>query len=548
MRRLLIVDDEILVRVGLRALVDWTAEGYQIVGEAASGDEAASLLASLDPDIVLTDLVMGPGDGFSLIEAARARSESTGIVVLSCRNDFDAVREAMRRGADDYLFKPTMRREEILSVLARVCAKRLAPNAALGLAPNASPWGERRREEESLPPLSLYAAGWELPAADIESCLAEAGIEGGFLGAYRASLFALRPDASGEEADRSSSEAFAQAVRELRRRELSEFRAFPYAEGRVLVLSRGAYRDAAREIWAGIDEYARRYFGRPADGGTSAPAEGLPSLPRAAAEAGESLAYRFFAGGGLRFAEELPPKVERGLDSALRIEQAFKSAARCLDRSAMDSALVELVSGFRAACGPAPDRLREAIWDFLSPLRERARSARVEIDDPLEAGGCSPHLAFLRGPDLGALEALARSYASRAADRISGSLASRCRPEILRVVDAVREDLSRNYSIEAAAALATMSPSHFEHVFKREIGDSFVRFVTKAKMERALELLADEGLKVYEIASSLGYENANYFSTIFKQITGLTPQEARNSEGRSGIPEAERPPRQDVGE
>ena len=96
----------------------------------------------------------------------------------------------------------------------------------------------------------------------------------------------------------------------------------------------------------------------------------------------------------------------------------------------------------------------------------------------------------------------------------------------------MREDLARSLSVEEAAAIATMSPSHFEHVFKRETGESYLRFVTKARMERASELLARGDLRIYEVASALGYENANYFSTLYKQVTGKTPQEAR-SETRS---------------
>jgi two-component system, response regulator YesN len=523
MSRLLIVDDEILVRVGLRALVDWEAQGHAIVGEAASGDEALPLLVSLEPDIVLTDLVMGPGDGFSLIEAIRARSASTGIVVLSCRNDFDAVREAMRRGADDYLFKPTMKRDEILEVLDRVSEKRVTADAA-------SPGGrEAGPEEARLPPLSRLAAGGDCEASDLAAGMAAAGIKPDFFNAYRAALFALVPHSPGEGPDAASPDAFIQAVRELKRRGLPEFCVLPFAEGRVLVLMRGAYRDEPRAIADGIDEYARRYFGRAADGGVSGPARGIEALPAATAEAAAALSWRFFAGGGFHYTAELPPALPLDEDAVLRLGQAFKAAARSLDRPAMAAALDGLFEALRRAREAGPDKIRIAVWDFLAPLRERARSARVDIDGAAEAGGIPPQLAFLQGGDLAALGALARDYVSRAAERIAASMASRCRPEILRVIDALRGDIARNFTVEEAASLAAMSPSHFEHVFKREAGESFVRFVTKAKMERALELLASEDLKIYEIASSLGYENPNYFSTIFKQVVGLSPQEARES-------------------
>ncbi len=127
MKTLVVVDDEILVRVGFRALHDWESAGYRIVGEASSVREALPMVESLRPDIVLTDLVMNPDDGFVLIRRLREAGNPARLVILSCRNDFEAVHRALREGADDYVFKLTMQADEMLEVFARVLARAAEP-------------------------------------------------------------------------------------------------------------------------------------------------------------------------------------------------------------------------------------------------------------------------------------------------------------------------------------------------------------------------------------------------------------------------------------
>ena len=89
MRKLLIVDDEFIVRMGIKSIVNWEDFGYYIVGEASDGAAALSLMESVRPDIVLTDLIMEPMDGFELIRQSRKRFPKTKFVVLSNYNDFE---------------------------------------------------------------------------------------------------------------------------------------------------------------------------------------------------------------------------------------------------------------------------------------------------------------------------------------------------------------------------------------------------------------------------------------------------------------------------
>ena len=120
MRKLLIVDDEILVRAAFRSLINWEASGYMVVGEAANGREALEKIALHRPDLVFTDLMMDPIDGFELMQHCATQFPAVRFIVLSSYNDFENVRKAMRLGALDYLFKLDAKPDQLRNMLSEI--------------------------------------------------------------------------------------------------------------------------------------------------------------------------------------------------------------------------------------------------------------------------------------------------------------------------------------------------------------------------------------------------------------------------------------------
>ena len=106
--KVMLVDDDSLVRMGLRHSVDWAAKGLELAGEAADGGEALALMDTLRPDIVFSDMYMPKFDGIKFIEQALARYPDTIFVVLSCHNDFQYIKESLRLGVYDYLLKSSI--------------------------------------------------------------------------------------------------------------------------------------------------------------------------------------------------------------------------------------------------------------------------------------------------------------------------------------------------------------------------------------------------------------------------------------------------------
>lgn len=122
MYRILVVDDEPLIRDGLRRIIDWEEHGIEIVGEASNGEEALEAIRKFNPDILLTDIKMPVMNGLQLIRTAREKHFNIKTIVISGFDDFQFVKEALKYGVENYILKP-ISREELSSTLLNTVEK-----------------------------------------------------------------------------------------------------------------------------------------------------------------------------------------------------------------------------------------------------------------------------------------------------------------------------------------------------------------------------------------------------------------------------------------
>jgi len=113
--RVLITDDHLIVREGLRLILE-TAEGIEIVGEASDGAECLQLVPELKPDVILMDLQMPRMDGITAIDHLRSEHPETAIVILTTFNEDDLMIRGLQAGARGYLLKDT-NRENLLDTI-----------------------------------------------------------------------------------------------------------------------------------------------------------------------------------------------------------------------------------------------------------------------------------------------------------------------------------------------------------------------------------------------------------------------------------------------
>lgn len=106
MLKVMLVDDEVIIRQGLKKIINWQSVGFEIAGEASNGAEAIEKIASLSPDVVITDIRMASSDGIYLLQELKKRKADCKIIVISGYDDFSYIQEAMAANAYSYLLKP----------------------------------------------------------------------------------------------------------------------------------------------------------------------------------------------------------------------------------------------------------------------------------------------------------------------------------------------------------------------------------------------------------------------------------------------------------
>ncbi len=114
---ILIIDDEYLVRVGIRETINWEAYNFRISGEASNGEEGLALAKAQKPDIIITDIRMPFMDGLEFMAQLREAGLTSKIIVLSGYDDFGYAQSALEHGASNYLLKPIENQQLIETVV-----------------------------------------------------------------------------------------------------------------------------------------------------------------------------------------------------------------------------------------------------------------------------------------------------------------------------------------------------------------------------------------------------------------------------------------------
>lgn len=123
MYKVLIVDDELLVRVGLKTTIDWEANGFKVVAEASNGEQGYEQYKKHMPDVIITDIKMPKKDGLWLVEEVRKENHNAKILVLTCYDEFSYARKALKIGADDYILKSEIEDEELVTIMQSIRKK-----------------------------------------------------------------------------------------------------------------------------------------------------------------------------------------------------------------------------------------------------------------------------------------------------------------------------------------------------------------------------------------------------------------------------------------
>ena len=513
MRKVMIVDDEALVRIGLQSIIDWESRGYRIAGVFKNGEEALRAAEEEKFDIVLTDIRMPGMDGFALIRELKRLDPGLRFIILSSYSDFEYTRQAIQAGVNDYISKYEMEPEELLRVLDALSVKGEragAPEttgAASSLDDERAVWLARTTEtpdtrlSEHCPALLERLSRWG--------------------GAARWIVLTPLPRASGYS--RTERKAMALQTEEIFSR-LDGLEYFGEQDGHLhgaCALREGETDDAIRlrqiaeeltAAWAKNLNVALVV-----GAGSAMPFE---RLGRSRKEAELAVQMCFYDGAGIYFGEHV---VLREMAEQERLE-LYRQAKNKIDFLHFE----QLGDEIRRRIADPSVRLLPVEWQrvgemiathLMNLMVERYESDPESLRDRF--GAAWPlNEAFRQLGTRTEFVRLVQELLERAREAASSLQASR--GWVAKAKAFVESRYGEPLRLEDAAEHVSFSPSHFSQRFRQETGEAFSDYLTRVRIREAIRLYNETELSTEEIAARVGYLNANYFIKVFKRTTGQT--------------------------
>lgn len=520
MHRVMIVEDEPIVRYGIRSMIDWDKIGLRLAGEAANGREALALIGTDPPDILITDIKMPVMDGIELIAEVRKSAPEMKIIILSNLEDFQYAKEAIKHGVSEYLIKSNMMPRDFEQALLNVKDK-LHASARGAESPDQQP--ERLRKERLLAELAEGAAG---DPADCEERARGAGLAP-MRSAY---LLLISLHAAGQGfAERQS--AVREAVGRIWPPEGEGYEAFADKQGDLCVLCAGEAHEGGAAELERVKKRAEELIGLlssehglTAAIGIGGRVDAWADLREAYVQAAGAARQKMFLGSGRVIVHGIDDKrapaehtepIRIGTSQIQSMVYAFQSAelAAYLDalfdqlsvRRDPDLAHIITFELLMILTTLWPDvtnddrqvtELKKQYYDQLSKL-ETVEESRSWFKQSFEA--LVRHIAGMYNSD---------------------------RNSIIKATQYIQQYYHREISLQFISGLAHLSKNYFANVFKKEVGESFLEYLTRIRIDNAKALLRQD-LRTGDVGSLVGIPDPKYFSKVFKKITGLSPSEYR---------------------
>jgi two-component system, response regulator YesN len=532
--KMIIADDEMNVREGLREVVDWASFGIEVIALAANGQEAYDLCIAHEPDILLTDIRMPMFDGLEVSARLKEILPLIRIIIISGIQDFNYVKTALKLEADGYLLKP-IKLDELTETVGQVVSSMEAERARKLQV-------ERMEQnlKESMPVLqgkfmADLLTGIFKNREEISRKLAFFHIPLEESDAWKIALFQMDDY---EEAVELYSEKYRNllgfSVRNimddiLKNRNNGMAVTLKEDEYAVLFSSSEGQDSLIPDICQEIIQSIAAYLKIPMSAGIGNRVTSLADLYLSCQEARSAVEYKFFTGRGSLVdindigSARMALDVHSMYDNQAKIIQMMRLGDAETVRSKAGEILSALRSNRSLPAGYVQSICVELVTlasKALLELGEEVETTGLSLPDMIQEIYRQDHAADLMELVLGYLEQMTLYMAKRHKNKNSAT--------IKKIKELIAAKYMENLTVARISEEIFLSPNYISLMFKKETGESVTEYLTKVRMEAAKELLLDKDLKILDISEMVGYENATYFSTVFKKYTGLHPQKYRS--------------------
>jgi len=531
MLKVFLVEDEIVMREGIKKKIEWEKEGFVFSGDAGDGELAYPQILQKKPDILITDIRMPFMDGLELSRLVKKELPDIRIILLSGYDEFEYAKEAINIGIAEYLLKPVTS-SQLVGTLKKVKQaieeeqRRKEPGGAGDLSEERQIMHERQK-------LFRRLTSGRLSVSEMLNEGRKIGVE---LAApeYNILMLQLFP-AQEDETEQLSGTRDALAA---------------YAKGHsgVLLVEMGwdQYACLIRGTEQAPVECIVQDIQQMLDGCQEAEYYGslgrralrLSDLKRCFEEANREFANRFLQ-------KHQHISIYRENASAWHFPQEEENLNLSnLSGSKHDWKKLEgfLYTGDRADIPTFVEEYTEKIGH--ANLRSRIFCQYFLLDvyiiglSVLEKIGGGNELLESRCGDIRQMQTAllsledTKAYFSGVLEAVIDFREKKKDDKYEAVLRRAQDYIGEHYasddiSLNQVAQEAGMSPNHFSAVFSQEMGKTFVEYLTNVRMEKAKQLLRTSSMKAIEVSFAVGYRDPHYFSTLFKKTQGCTPIEYR---------------------
>jgi two-component system response regulator YesN len=515
MYRVAIVDDEPVIRFGIRASVDWDKENIGLAGDFANGEEAWHTIQYEPVDILITDIKMPVMDGLELTKRTLALYPKTKVILISSYNDFDYVRQGLKLGVSDYLLKPSLEPEGLLE-LVRKCLRQIEQERRHDLDKQllwTSMMANDRKKLETEVKRAIVHEGEHLTYNAVPSWLTE--------GYTVCTVMINRLRETEEQYGNLHVGMLLEEMQEVFYDLVDEGIAFLAGHRALIVTLPSPNIECPRAI---IRMLSNKWSERFTISVTVGYALGndVEALRSVYIQSGLAVKRRFFEGEGEYDSPGSPAGLEQNgenhKDSGTLLQE-LRTFSNSRDPEAADAVVRSWINRW-LAYQTDPDTIYKEAFEIVTTLfmNEQHMSVLLEGFEQLKRSETLEELSRL-------LQAHIRGYRNSFA--VGSHTAKGNKQLVDKSIDYISAHYTGELTLQQLADHVHMSKNYFCLQFKHHTGQNFIDYVIRLRIGKAKEIMAEPGLKIYEVAEKAGFNDVKYFSKLFKKMTGLSPVEYR---------------------
>ncbi len=529
MYKILIIDDEVLVRVGLKTTIDWEEIGFTVVAEASNGEQAYGQYKKHSPDLIITDIKMPKQDGLWLIEEVRKENKDVKILVLTCYDEFSYVRKALKLGADDYILKSEVEDEELISVMEKIKSKIDEQSKTENIQ---NKFKSNRNDMKKSLLNEMKKTNFNIDDKIIERCS-----ELEF--AISNTQFALISIVISEETIQKKSESgnsrqlnnaianiiFDQLVdKDIEYLYNNNFNSY------IFLLSFSKINvSKLKTIFSSISNAAKQYFDISLKIVYTNPFTDIEQTSNIYKDFIEKAQITFYEDEKSSFITNIKNisfKEVNVFDLKKQYNSIFNEYIGKGNSDYTNKLNYEVINYFKKN-NIKPKIVKifysNLIGDIFNSYEQIFESSEEIMHYEYY------HYRIINSDNMESIVNLLSNFTAKVINEIKHSKYSNSKLIVSRAINYIKNNYDKKISLEDIAQELNLSKHYFCSVFKKETGETTSLYINKLRIGKAKKMLLKQDYKIKEIFEEVGFSNQHYFSKVFKKITGMTITEYRDS-------------------